>query len=153
MLRLHALPTRLPFMLLLIVPFVAGCSNKTTNPTPMLSTETLTGAVDVQGQDFKTFKVNYTQLLTDASLTVTSLKTVANDTPLPATTTIGAGFGSLDFGGTNCVRSSLYSTDTAQQNKELIAPGVFQAGTYCVQIYDVGTLTEKVNYTIVVKHY
>ena len=141
---------RFSITVVLLAVLAASCGKSATNPTPMLSTETLTGTLGVLGSDFKTFRVNYVQLVTDASVTVTSLTTTAGGTPL--TVTIGVGFGSIAFDGT-CTRSPAYSTPTAALNKELIAAGVFQAGEYCVQIYDSGTLTEPTNYTLVVKHY
>jgi hypothetical protein len=147
----HASGKRLSLTVVLLATLAAGC-NKNTNPTPTLSTDTLTGAIDPLGTDFKTFKVNYPTLLTDASVTVTALTAASTGTALSASTTIGVGFGSIAFDG-SCTRSTTYSAANAPINKELIAPGVFSQGTYCVQVFDSGTLTERTNYTLVVKHY
>ena len=128
---------------------LSGCGS-TTSPTPTLSTETLTGTVKTGGSDSKSFTVNYASSASDASVAVTALKTAAAGTDLAVT--IGVGFGSVAFDG-SCTRSAAYSATAAQVNQELIASGAFSAGTYCVQVFDAGTLTEDATYTLTVKHY
>jgi hypothetical protein len=126
-----------------------GC-HSTTNPTPTLQTDTFTGTLEKLGTVSRNFDVQYALTVSDASLTVTSMTTVADGTPV--TTTIGIGFGSIAFDG-SCSRSTTYSANTANIGQELIASGVFSNATYCFQIYDLGTLTEPINWTVVVKHY
>ncbi|MEO7189873.1 MAG: hypothetical protein ABI051_02325 [Vicinamibacterales bacterium] len=135
---------------LLLAAAAAGCSKNPAAPTPVLTTETFTGSLQVLGSSSKNFTVNYSLSASDASVTVTSLTTSANSTPI--TTTIGIGFGVPAFDGT-CTRSATYSSSVAAINQELPALGVFGQGTYCVQIFDAGTLTQAANYTFVVKHY
>jgi hypothetical protein len=35
----------------------------------------------------------------------------------------------------------------------MFATGAFGPGTYCVQVFDAGTLTEPLNYSLTLKHY
>jgi hypothetical protein len=138
----------------LLLAFAASaCGKSPTSPTPTLVTETFTGTLAPKGTSSKPFAVSYALDYSDASVTVTSLTTTANATPI--TSTIGIGFGVIGFDG-SCTRDAGYTADAASLNQELIASGVFINGAginYCVQIYDVGTLTEAANYTFVVKHY
>ena len=129
----------------------AGCNNGSTTPTPVLATENLTGTVAVQGSDSKRFTVNYQLAVTDGSVTVTSLTTAANNTPL--TTTIGVAFGTLAFDG-SCAASATFTANAAAIGQELVASGAFIGPqVYCVKIFDAGTLTEPTNYAITVKHF
>ena len=93
---------------------------------------------------------------TDLSVTVTSLTTVANATPVTGIT-IGLGFGTVS--GSTC--AAQIQAPAAPLNQELFAPNGASAGAYCVQIYDcptgtascTPTLAEAVNYSMTVKHY
>lgn len=135
---------------LLALTTLAGCGKSPVGPTPELTTETYTGTVKTGGSDFKTFVVNYALTSSDASVTVTAITSVATSTAID--TTIGVGFGNIAFDG-SCTRAAAYTATAAKVSQELIASGAFGAGTYCVQVYDAGTLTEAINYAITVKHY
>ena len=75
--------------------FAAGCgSDSPTVPTPVLQTESFTGTLQPLGVDFKTFTIVYNQGTTDLSVTVNSLATVANATPVTGIT-IGIGLGTV----------------------------------------------------------
>lgn len=135
----------------LVLALAAGCGNKATSPTPVLTTDTLSGTIAVLGTSSQVFTVNYALSYSDAAVKVTSLKTVANSTDLGKT--IGIGFGTIAFDG-SCARSATYTATAAQINQVLTASGVFIGSQpYCVQIFDAGTLTEPVAYTIEVQHY
>lgn len=129
---------------------LAGCGNQTTTPTPVLATENFTGTLAVRGSDAKRFDVTYAVAASDASIMVTSLTTVAANTPL--STTISVAFGSIAFDG-SCTASTTYTAAAAAINQELVAASAFGPGTYCVKISDIGTLTEPANYAMTVKHY
>jgi hypothetical protein len=116
----------------------------------VLATETFTGSVPLLGYSSKNFTVSYAQGVSSASVTVTALTTVAANTPV--THTIGVAFGSLAFDG-SCLQSATYTAAAATIGQELIAADAFSAGPFCVKIYDAGTLTEPINYTVSVKHY
>jgi hypothetical protein len=126
---------------------VLSCNKSATLPSPVLVTEVFNGTLQPLGTDFKTFTINYTQSSTDLSVTVNSLSTVANMTPL--TVTIGIGFGVVS--GNAC--QVQISNSTATVGQELFAPSGASAGTYCVEIFDVNTLSEATNYQMTVKHY
>jgi hypothetical protein len=134
--------------------FAAGCGNSTTNPTPVLVTETLTGTVAPKGTTSKTFNVNYTLYYSDAGVTLTNI-VLASDNTTPFTGTIGIAFGALKFDGT-CGPDANYTANAAIIGQHLVASGVFIGGTsqqYCVQVFDAGTLTEPVNWTATLQHY
>ena len=64
-------------------------------------------------------------------MTVTSLTTVASQTPVVLT--VGVGFGTVAADG--FVRANpLHSVATALPNQELLATGIFAAGTFFVQV-------------------
>ncbi len=135
---------------LLAAALFAGCGKPPTAPTPVLATETVTGTVDVLGSSTKTFTVDYDNDISDASLTVASLTRVSDGTPV--TVTIGIGFGEIAFDG-SCVLATRYTSNAAAIGQELIAAGAFFGGDYCFRIFDSGTLTEPVTYTVTLKHY
>jgi hypothetical protein len=134
----------------------AGCSDNPTAPTPVLQTESFTGTLQPLGVDFKTFTVAYTQGVTDLSVTVNTLTTVASATPVTGIT-IGISFGTVS--GSTCTPQ--IQAPAAPLNQELFAPNGASSGAYCVQIYDcptgttgcASTLAEAVNYSMTVKHY
>lgn len=135
----------------MLLTLAAGCGNKNTAPTPVLTTDTFTGTVGVLGTSNQNFVVNYALSYSDAAVKVTSLKTVATSTDVNKT--IGIGFGTIAFDG-SCARSATYTATAATINQLLTASGVFVGTTqYCVQVFDAGTLTEPVTYTIEVQHY
>ncbi len=125
-------------------------------PVLTQQTETFTGRLEPLGVDFKTFTVTYTTSPTELSITVTSLTTVANATPVTGIT-IGVGLGTVT--GATC--SLQLQTGVAPIGQELPVPNGASAGTYCVQISDcptgstgcTSTLTEAVTYSMTVKHY
>ena len=148
-------PTRAVSVLLLLL-LIQGCSGSPTDPDPVLQTEVFTGTLQPLGTDFKTFTIVFAQQPTDVSVTVNSLTTVANPTPVTGVT-IGVGFGVVS--GSTC--SMQIQAPAATLSQELFAPQGASAGTYCVQIYDCptgtsncsSTLTEAVTYSMTVKHY
>ncbi len=141
---------------ILTLVLAAGCkgnSSPTTpdpSTTPTLATDTFTGTLAVKGSDTKTFTVNYALGASSASVTVMSLKSVASSADV--STTIGVGIGTFAFDG-SCALSTTLKADAATVGQQLTAPNVFSYGNYCVQIYDSGTLTEPVTYTMDVSHY
>ena len=135
---------------LLVAASAAACSDPPTAPTPVLIEDTFTGTVSTGGADTKTFVVQYQANYSDASVIVTSLSTAATGTPL--TTTIGVGFGTVAADG-SCARDPNFSSAAAVIGQELLATGVFLDGTYCIQVFDAGSLTEPVAYGVTVRHY
>ena len=152
----HAVTRLVSFTLVAVaLTFGTGCGSATA-PTPPLQTETFTGTLQPLGSDFKTFTITYSQATSDLSVSVDSLKTVADATPVTGIT-IGIGFGAVS--GSTC--GLQVQTPTAALNQELFAPNGASAGNYCVAIFDCPTgtanctsmLTEPVNYSMTVRHY
>jgi len=135
--------------MLALFALASGCS-KPTAPTPVLITDTFTGLLNVLGTESQNFTVKYTAQDTGASITVTSLRLASTNAEF--TSTIGVAFGAFDVNGV-CQRAAGFVVNAAAINQELSTPEVFSDGGWCVQIFDAGTLTEAVNYTMVVKHY
>lgn len=139
-------------MLMLLV-LAAGCGDSPTAPTATLQTETFTGTLTPLGLSSHVFTVEYGYAYSDASVTVTRLATVADDSERPIS--VGVGFGTVNVG--SCTRAAALTNATAPYNVELPTNGSpFVANTYCIAIFDntdAPTVTEPLTYTIVVKHY
>jgi len=140
----------------LSMALLTGCGGSPNEPDPVQKTETFNGTLQPLGVDFKTFSIVYAQGTSDLSITVNSLATVANSTPVTGIT-IGVGVGTVS--GSTCTMQ--IQAPAATLNQELFAPNGASAGAYCVQIFDCptgttgcsSTLTEAVTYTMTVKHY
>ena len=151
----HAAARLAPLGLAVLLLSSSGCGSATA-PDPVLQTETFTGTLQPLGLDFKTFSVATTSSTTDLSVSVDSLKTVADGTSVTGIT-IGVGFGTVS----NATCSLQVQTATATLGQELFAPNGASAGAYCVEITTVppgrpaapSTLTEPVNYSMTVRHY
>ena len=140
----------------ILLGLAGACGGSPTAPEPVLQTENLTGTLQPLGVDFKTITVAFTQGATDSSITITSLATVANATPVTGIT-IGLGIGTVS--GATCAVQ--LQAPAAVLNQEMFAPNGASAGTYCIQLSDcptgatgcTSTLTEAVTYRMTVKHY
>jgi len=132
-----------PALLTLALLSVVGIGCKSpAPPSPVLATETFTGTLAPTASAFHGFSVKYAFSATDLSVTINSLAPLSG-------ITIGIGFGQPS--GTTC--SIVISQPVAPIGQELFANGGASAGNYCVQIFDNGTLTENVTYSLTVKHY
>ncbi len=144
---------RLSVILTLVVS--AGACGKKLGPSeiPTVSTEVFTGTLNPLGASHHGFTVNYVPNTTDASMTLTSLTTVA-DGSVPAIT-VGLAFGNLNGGV--CARAPSYTRVAVSVGQQL--PTVdqpFPAGLFCVQIFDNPdnpTVTEPLRYSLTVQHY
>jgi hypothetical protein len=131
-----------------------GCGGMT-QPSPVQVTEKFTGTLNPRSLDYKTFNVNYTYNPTEVDVTVNSLATLANGTPVTGIT-IGVAIGQLSATNT-CVEQVFNRTATIGQSY----PSTANAGLYCAQISDcpqntigcTSNLTEPVTYTMTVVHY
>jgi hypothetical protein len=140
------------------VSAAAGCGSSSSPiaPAPVSTTDTFTGVVAPLGSDSHTFTVNYTADYSTATATITSLKTVANGTPVNIT--IGVAFGTANLGF--CTPSTSFQNPVAAVNQPLPTTGApfvgGQANAYCIQVFDnpaAPTVPEPINYTITVQHY
>jgi len=140
----------------IVLTIASACGSSTpVTPTPMQQTEMFSGTLQPLGVDFKTFTI-VSQSVNDLSVTINSLTTVAAGTSVTGIT-IGVGFGVVS--GSSC--SLQVSSTAASLGQELFVQNGASAGAYCVEIFDcptgstgcTSTLTEPVNYSLVVKHY
>jgi hypothetical protein len=128
-------------MLLAAALVVAACDNEIENRTPTepapTTTDTFTGTININGAATHTFTT------VAAGLVTATLVTVAPDPAIQ----VGLGLGT--FNGANC-QITLPKDDAVQGNA--VIGQVSGQGTLCVRIYDVGKLTEALEYTITVEH-
>jgi hypothetical protein len=130
---------------LLILPLAAatfGCggeiANLPTTPDPVVVTETFTGTININGAETQ-------NVFTGATGAVVATLTSLGDNP-PAK--IGFSMGTL--AGATC--SVVLHNDSAVVTSILAGTVTSLAGSLCVRVYDVGTLTEPVPYTFTVTH-
>jgi hypothetical protein len=118
---------------------VAGCggSTPTTPSTSSTSptTETWSGSVAPGGQSSRSFTVS-------AAGTINVTLTVAG-----ATLGVGVGLPRVSGGGCRLGVSVSASAGTAPQ-----ISAAAEAGQYCVQVFDVGTLTDPVGFALTIDH-
>lgn len=129
----------------LTVAAAAACSqdNATTAPTPTgptNSVETFTGSVQVGGSAFSTFS---TAVAGPVFVTLTQ-------TSPSSAVVMGVGVGRPE--GSVCGLLPGASTNTGAGAVVQLS-GLVTPGTFCVQVYDVGNLTETVTYTLTVSHF
>jgi hypothetical protein len=124
----------------------SGGTSAITAPAATTVTDTLTGTVPftnyVQpfGVDFKTFTVNQTGPL---AVTLTAAGP-------PALIVMGLGLGTP--GASSC---SILPGDTTLAQASTTAQlsyGSLPAGSYCVQVFDVGSATAPITYSVTVSH-
>ena len=104
-----------------------------------LTTETFTGTVSVAGSDFHTFTAAQTGEI-DITLTAAGP---------PATIFMGLAIGTV--AGTTCTHLSGGAVNTPAGTAPQLT-GTANAGTYCIDIYDVGNQTGSITYTVAVAH-
>lgn len=130
----------LPAALALLVATAAcGSSSSTTSPSTTTKTDTFNGTVAVGGADFHPFTVASTGAV---AVTLTAAGP-------PATITMGIGVGLVN--GSACTIVSGGSVNTPAGSAAQLN-GTVSAGTYCVQVFDIGNQTAPVTYTVTVSH-
>ena len=121
----------------------AGCdgeiNNIPTTPDPVFVTETFTGTLSVNGAQTHNVFTSATGMVT---ATVTSLGETAPEK-------VGFSMGTLSAVGTCTV---VIHNDNAVVNTSLAGTVASLNGSLCVRVFDVGALTEPVEYTITVNH-
>lgn len=124
---------------LVIAALVAGCGSSTTSTTPSstssATSETWSSTVAPGGQSSRSFTVN-------SSGTV-------NVTLTAAGATLGVGIGLPRVTGGGC-RLSVNVNTSAGSTPQLSTSA--DAGQYCVQVYDLGTLTDPVGFALKIDH-
>ena len=126
---------------LLVVSAVAcshNSSSSSTTPSPSITTQTFSGTVGVRGLDTNVFTVVQTGEV-DVTLTSTT----------PGSITMGVGLGT--GGASSCTLLPGGSVNTQAGSSPQLT-GELTPGPLCVQVYDLGTDTAPVAYTLTVAH-
>jgi hypothetical protein len=110
-----------------------------TTPDPVITTETFTGTLTVNGG--RTHAV-----FTSATGAITATLTSLGDTP--PDTTVGFSLGTLAGASCNIVLANDQAVVTSVLNGTVSTLG----GQLCVRLYDVGSLSGPVDYTFTVSH-
>ncbi len=131
------------FVLLPLALLAAGCgsSNSATTTTPTTSghtVQTFNGTLQPSGSD----TYNFTTGLS-GEITVT----LTNAGP-PTNVTLGLGVGTPN--GSACTLILAQSV-TAANIAQIASPA--DPGSYCISVFDTGSLTAPVNYTVVLSHF
>ena len=130
------------FLLSLSLPLLMGCegeiANLPTTPDPVIVTDTFSGTININGA--ATHNV-FTTATGVVSATLTSL----GDTPPEK---VGFSMGTL--AGATC--NVVLHNDNAVVTSNLTGTVSTLTGSLCVRVYDVGSLTEAVSYTLTVPH-
>ncbi|HVZ22723.1 MAG TPA: hypothetical protein VG871_16735 [Vicinamibacterales bacterium] len=123
--------------------FLAGCggSSSPSAPSGTPTTETFTGTVAIGAGDSHPFTIAQSGGEVDVTLTAAG--------PPP---TIYEGLGIGTYAGTTCTPISS-ATTLAQAGSTAQLTGVLDAGSYCVEVYDVGNQTAAATYTVTVSHF
>lgn len=119
---------------------LAGCGNSTTATSPTTTspvTETFTGQVIVGGSASHAF--------TAASAGTVSL-TLASLGP-PADLVVGFGVGIPQTNGASCLLSQSVQTGAATSPQITVQ---VDAGTYCVRLYDLGTMKSPAAFSVTI---
>ena len=134
----NSIPTRaLVILLCAMLSATCGGSNGTTgssNPGGVTTTDTFTGTLDPSTSSWHNFMVSQTGTVT---ITLTSLS---------ASVTVGLGIGTRP---TNGCQVQAYNNASVIGT---VISGAISSGAYCVTLYDVGSVTAPVNYTLTVVH-
>ena len=121
----------------------AGCGtlsnlfSSSTNPSPSSTTDAFAGSLIVGGSSFFTFTVSQAG---EVDVTLTSLA---------GTTPVGIGIGTPN-GTTSCTLATTSQSTTAGASPQLTANE--NPGTFCVAVFDPGTLTSATTFAISVVH-
>ena len=130
-------------LLVVVVAVSAACNGLIdelpTTPDPVITTETFTGTLTVNGGQTHQFFTSATGAIT---ATLTSLG------ESPADTTVGFSLGTL--AGVSC--NIVLANDQAVVTSVLTGTVSTLGGQLCVRMYDVGRLTGPVDYSFTVSH-
>jgi hypothetical protein len=129
-------------VVVVLLVLCAGCSTlqnlfSSTSPSPGTSTDTFSGAVAVGGSSFSTFTVSQAGTVT---VTLTTLGVAGP---------VGLGIGTPN-GTTSCQLASSIPSAVAAASPQISATE--NPGSYCVEIFDPGTLSASTTFSITVVH-
>jgi hypothetical protein len=118
----------------------SGDSSSITTPTGTLVTDTFTGTVPIGGLDFHNFTVT-----TGGTVNATLVAAAP-----PSTITMGFAIGTPGTTGVCSLLSGAQVTTPPGTTAQLT--GSLAAGTYCVEVVDVGNAAGPIAYTVTVAH-
>lgn len=135
--------------LVAVTPLIVGCENgpipttadtttTTTTTTTSPVTETFTGQLNVGGYAFRTFVAAKAGT---ATVTLTSVAGSASTTG----TKLGFGLGLPDATGSGCLFTRSSETSAGGQLTASV-----DAGTYCVRVWDLGTLAQQTAFLVTI---
>jgi len=127
----------------LLVSACSGSSNSSSTvvaPSGTTVTDTFTGTVQPGGLDFHPFTVN-----TGGTINITLLTAGP-----PPTITMGLAVGTPSSTGTCALLSNASTVTPAGSTAQLT--GSLAAGTYCVEVLDVGNAAGPITYSVTVAH-
>jgi hypothetical protein len=144
--------TRLFPAAIVLAILAAGCEDANVlPPTPPVAeatvTETFTGTVNVLNVSSHNFFVGTTGKLV---ITLSSVRPTA-DPETASNVAVGLGVG-VPAGFSCALTLGSDASKTVQASSSAQIRGTAISGTFCVTIYDVGNLTDSVDYTIIVAH-
>lgn len=127
----------------LVTPLIAACDNGPAAPTPTTTATVVTSPVTevfatqlaVGGTSSRTFTAAKAGT---ATVTLTSVDS-------SSTLKIGFGVGIPDVTGSGCFFTKSAETAAGAQLSVSVDPGV-----YCVRVYDIGTLTSTISFTVTI---
>jgi hypothetical protein len=122
----------------------AASSSSTTAPSAVTYTDVFSGTVSQGGTSYGTDNQNHFTVHQAGNLSATITKL----SPL-STITIGLGLGVYDAPTATCTLQLF--ADTAKLNLQLTA-SVSLSGELCVGVYDVGNVTDPVDYEVSITH-
>jgi len=132
--------TRSLLSVLALAILSAGCNllNDFTSPTSTNNptTDSFSGSLPVSGSNVSTYTVTQSGTV---NVTLTTLST---------TVPVGLGVGTPN--GTTCQLATSSSNVTAASTPQITVTE--DAGSHCIEVYDVGTLTGAATYTVTVSH-
>jgi len=130
-------------LLAAVVAWTAACGDTPTTPTASTTptspvTESFSSQLAVKGTASRAFTMPSNGTAT-AQLSATT----------PGGIVLGFGFGIPRANGAGCLLST--SVDTAASGAPQLIVNA-DAGSYCVQVYDLGTLTDPIGFTVSIVH-
>ena len=130
----------LAILLLPLTLLAAGCGDNNANTTTPTAhaVQTFNGTLQPAGTDMYTFTTSITGVIT---------VTLTNAGP-PAGLTLGMGIGTPNGSVCTLIQSQQVQAANIAQISVTADPG-----TFCVTVFDLGTLTAPVPYTVVVSHF
>ena len=141
------MPGPFVWLALALAAFGQACGGTKTPTSPTTTTSTTVPAgTDTWSSTLAPRGTSSRSLVIPTAGTVTvTLASIA----LPATTEVGLGIGISSPGGSGCFLSTSINASVASASTLTTA---VDPGTYCVALYDLGTLTEVVGFRVSISH-